>query len=157
MFSTIIFALLLVGGFGFFIKNAMVIKNNILLGRSADRFDNKSERLRNMVLVALGQKKMFQRPIPAILHLFIYVAFIVTQIELIEIFVDGFSSSHRIFRPALGGFYTVLISFIEILSVLALVATIAFFSRRNIIKLPRLNMKELAGWAKTDANLILLF
>ncbi len=157
MFSTIIFTLLLLIGFGFFLKNALVIKNNIMLGRAVDRFDHKSERIRNMILVAFGQKKMFQRPIPAILHLFIYVAFIITQIELIEIFVDGIFGSHRVLRPALGGLYTFTISLIEVLSLLALVATIAFFSRRNIIKLPRLNMKELAGWAKTDANLILLF
>lgn len=157
MLSTIIFSLLLLGGFGFFIKNALVIKNNIMLGRAVDRTDNKSERLRNMILVAFGQKKMFQRPIPAILHLFIYVAFIITQIELIEIFVDGISGTHRVFRPSLGGFYTFIISLIEVLSVLALFATFAFLTRRNILKVPRLNMKELAGWAKTDANLILLF
>ena len=157
MFSTIIFSLLLLGGFGFFIKNALVIKNNIMLGRSVDRTDRSSERLRNMILVAFGQKKMFQRPIPAILHLFIYVAFIITQIELIEIFVDGIAGTHRVFRPSLGGLYTFIISLIEVLSVLAFVATIAFLTRRNILKVPRLNMKELAGWAKTDANLILLF
>lgn len=157
MLSTIIFSILLLGGFGFFIKNALVIKNNIMLGRAVDRTDNKSERLRNMILVAFGQKKMFQRPIPAILHLFIYVAFIITQIELIEIFVDGIAGTHRVFRPSLGGFYTFIISLIEVLSVLALFATFAFLTRRNILKVPRLNMKELAGWAKTDANLILLF
>jgi len=90
------------------------------------------------------------------LHMALYSAFVITQIELIEIIVDGVSGSHRIFRPSLGGFYTFIVSFIEVLSVLAFIATIAFLSRRNLIKLPRLNMKELAGWPKKDANLILI-
>ncbi|NQY67289.1 MAG: (Fe-S)-binding protein, partial [Flavobacteriales bacterium] len=120
------------------------------------RSDKKSERLKTMLLVALGQKKMFTRPIPTILHLMIYSAFILTQIELIEIVIDGLSGSHRVFRPSLGGLYTFIISFIEILSVLAFIATIIFLSRRNLIKLPRLNMKEMKGWPKMDANLILL-
>jgi heterodisulfide reductase subunit C len=109
-----------------------------------------------MVLVALGQKKMFTRPIPALLHLTLYVAFVITQIELIEIIVDGISGNHRFFAPALGSFYTFMISFIEVLSVLALIGTIAFLARRNLLKLPRLTMKELAGWPKKDANLILI-
>lgn len=108
-----------------------------------------------MLLVAFGQKKMFSRPIPALLHLMIYAAFVITQIELIEIFVDGLSGHHRIFRASLGGFYTFMISFIEILSVLAFIATVIFLSRRNLIKVPRLNMKEMTGWPKMDANMIL--
>lgn len=110
-----------------------------------------------MALIALGQKKMFKRPIPALLHLMIYASFCITQIELIEIFVDGLAGTHRIFRPALGGFYTFMISLIEVLSFLTFIATVAFLWRRNILKVPRLNMKELAGWAKLDANLILMF
>jgi heterodisulfide reductase subunit C len=108
-----------------------------------------------MVLVALGQKKMFARPIPALLHLAIYAAFVITQIELIEIFVDGLSGQHRIFRSSLGGFYTFMISFIEILSVAALFATIIFLARRNLLKIPRFNMTEMKGWAKMDGNMIL--
>lgn len=109
-----------------------------------------------MLLIALGQKKMFTRPIPALLHLAIYSAFIITQVELIEIFIDGFASnSHRIFRPALGGFYTFMISFIEILSVFALIASVIFLSRRNLLKIPRFNMKEMKGWPKMDGNMIL--
>jgi heterodisulfide reductase subunit C len=100
---------------------------------------------------------MFTRPIPALLHLAIYASFVITQIELIEILVDGFSGSHRFFQDSLGGFYTFMISFIEVLSVLAFIATIAFLARRNMLKLPRLTMKELAGWPKQDANLILVF
>jgi heterodisulfide reductase subunit C len=99
---------------------------------------------------------MFARPIPALLHLCLYAAFVITQIELIEIIADGLTGNHRMFYGALGGFYTFMVSFIEILSVLAFVATIFFLSRRNLLKLPRLNMKELAGWPKKDANIILI-
>ncbi len=156
MISPIIFIILSILGFGLFTKNALKIRQNILLGRDLDRTDNKAERWKIMTLVALGQKKMFARPIPAMLHMALYLAFVITQIELIEIIVDGVSNSHRIFRPSLGGFYTFMVSFIEILSVLAFIATIAFLSRRNLLKLPRLNMKELAGWPKKDANMILI-
>ncbi len=155
MIGTVIFGVLLILGIGFFSWNISKIVANIKLGRDIDRSDNKSERWKTMLLVAFGQQKMFSRPIPALLHLMIYAAFVITQIELIEIFVDGLSGSHRIFRPALGGFYTFMISFIEILSVLAFVATLIFLSRRNLIKVPRLNMKEMQGWPKMDGNMIL--
>ena len=153
--STILFIVLLIGGIGFFGWNVMKMRSNINLGRDIDRTDNKSERWKTMLLVAFGQKKMFSRPIPALLHLAIYSAFIITQIELIEIFIDGITGSHRLFLHSLGGFYTFIISFIEILSVLALIATFAFLSRRNLIKVPRLNMKEMKGWPKIDGNMIL--
>jgi len=133
----------------------MKMRSNINLGRDVNRTDNRKERWKTMTLVALGQKKMFSRPIPALLHLAIYAAFVITQIELIEIFIDGIVGSHRMFRESLGGFYTFIISFIEILSVLALIATFAFLSRRNLIKVPRLNMKEMNGWPKMDGNMIL--
>jgi heterodisulfide reductase subunit C len=156
MISSIVFGVLLVGGFAFFTLNILKIRANILLGRDIDRTDNSSERWKTMILVAFGQKKMFTRPIPALLHFALYAAFIITQIELIEIFVDGIAGTHRVFKDSLGGFYTFMVSFIEVLSVLALIATIFFLSRRNLLKLPRLNMKELAGWPKKDANLILI-
>ena len=156
MISSIVFGVLLVGGFAFFTLNILKIRANILLGRDIDRTDNSSERWKTMILVAFGQKKMFTRPIPALLHFALYAAFIITQIELIEIFVDGIAGTHRVFKDSLGGFYTFMVSFIEVLSVLALIATIIFLSRRNLLKLPRLNMKELAGWPKKDANLILI-
>ncbi len=155
MISAILFILLLIGGTGFFAWNVMKMRSNINLGRDIDRTDNRKERWKTMALVALGQKKMFTRPIPALLHLAIYAAFIITQIELIEIFIDGIVGSHRMFHESLGGFYTFIISFIEILSVLALIATFAFLSRRNLIKLPRFNMKEMNGWPKMDGNMIL--
>ncbi len=156
MISSIVFGVLLVGGFAFFTLNILKIRANILLGRDIDRTDNSGERWKTMILVAFGQKKMFTRPIPALLHFALYAAFIITQIELIEIFVDGIAGTHRVFKDSLGGFYTFMVSFIEVLSVLALIATIIFLSRRNLLKLPRLNMKELAGWPKKDANLILI-
>lgn len=157
MISSILFGLLLVAGASFFIWNIRLIRQNILLGIDIDRSDNKAERFKVMSLIALGQGKMFRRPVPAFLHLAIYASFCITQIELIEIFVDGLAGTHRIFRPSLGGFYTFIISFIEVLSFLTFIATITFLWRRNILKVPRLNMKELAGWAKMDANLILVF
>ncbi|MBL7919592.1 MAG: (Fe-S)-binding protein [Bacteroidia bacterium] len=156
MISSIIFALLLLGASAYFTINVRNIRRNILLGKDIPLADNKGERLKTMLLVALGQQKMFSRPIPAILHLFLYTAFIITQIELIEIIVDGISGSHRIFRESLGGLYTFAISFIEILSVLAFIGTIAFLARRNLLKVPRLVMNELNGWPKLDANFILL-
>src|SRR5690554_295490 len=116
--SAIIFGLLLLVGTGFFLWNVRLIRQNILMGTDIDRSDNKSERWKVMMLVALGQGKMFTRPVPAILHLFIYSSFVITQIELIEIVTDGLIGTHRVFRPSLGGFYTFMISLIEVLSVL---------------------------------------
>ena len=152
----ILFGVLTLLSFGFFAFNLRKIAQNIHLGQAVDRSDNKGERWRTMLLVALGQKKMFSRPIPALLHLALYAAFVITQIELIEILVDGLSGSHRFFQDGLGAFYTFMISFIEVLSVLAFFGTLAFLARRNMLKLPRLNMKELAGWPTQDANLILV-
>jgi heterodisulfide reductase subunit C len=156
MIAILIFILLTVAGFGFFSWNVAKVRANILLGRDLDRTDRKEERWKVMTLVALGQKKMFARPIPAILHLMLYAAFVITQIELIEIIVDGVTGNHRTFFAALGGFYTFMLSFIEILSVLAFVATILFLARRNLLKIPRLVKSELNGWPKLDANLILI-
>lgn len=156
MVSVLIFALLLFVGTGLFVFNALKIRSNILLGRPTDRSDRSSERWKTMILVAFGQKKMFSRPIPALLHLLIYLAFVITQIELIEIVADGLSGGHRTFMTSLSQFYTFMISFIEILSLGALLATFAFLSRRNILKLPRFTMEELKGWPMKDANLILL-
>ena len=156
MISTIIFTIIFLASSLFFVKNAKKVRRNILLGKDISIKDNKGERIKTMVLVALGQKKMFNRPIPAILHLFLYVAFVITQIELIEIIVDGISGNHRSFRPTLGSFYTFIVSLIEILSVLAFIGTIAFLARRNLLKIPRLVKSELNGWPKLDANLILI-
>ena len=156
MIAFIAFILLFSAGVGFFAWNVNKIRFNILLGRDVNRTDNPGERWKTMLLVPFGQKKMFTRPIAALLHLFLYVAFVITQIELIEIVADGLTGEHRLFRNSLGGFYTFMISFIEILSVFAFIGTIFFLARRNLIKLPRLNMTELKGWPMKDANLILI-
>ncbi len=156
MISSIIFIVLTVSASTYFFVNAKKIRRNILLGKDVEINDNKSERLKTMLLVAFGQKKMFSRPIPAILHFFLYAAFVITQIELIEIVFDGITGHHRAFRASLGGFYTFMVSFIEILSVLAFIGTVAFLARRNLLKVPRLVKSELNGWPKLDANIILI-
>lgn len=117
---------------------------------------DEGQRWKNVFLIAFGQKKMFKRWIPALMHLFIYVAFLFTQIELIEIFIDGIFGVHRFFAHYLGGFYTFIISIIEILSFLAFIGTVVFLVRRNLIKVPRLVKSEMNGWPKLDANLILI-
>lgn len=163
--SPIAFAILTIAAFTLFFKKAKDIYRNIKLGQKEDLTDQPDKRLKNMLLIALGQKKMFRLTIPAILHLFIYLAFLVTQIELLEIFIDGFSGQHRVlfhlFNDTLGsgfltGLYVFTISLIEVLSVLALIATFAFLARRNLLKVPRFVKSELNGWPKLDANIILL-
>lgn len=133
----------------------MKIRQNILLGKDEELEGDSSQRWRNVLLIAFGQKKMFKRFVPAIFHLFIYVAFLFTQVELIEILVDGFTGSHRFFAASLGSFYTFLISFIEILSLLAFVATFVFLARRNLLKVPRFQNPEMKGWPFLDGNIIL--
>ena len=152
----IIFTLIMLISFYWAYKQYSKIRRNIFLGKDEDISGDKGQRWKNVLLVAFGQNKMFKRPIPALLHLFIYVAFLFTQIELIEIFIDGFSGGHRIFAPYLGGLYTIIISTIEILSVLALVATVIFLWRRNALKIPRFIKSEMKGWPTLDANLILI-
>ncbi|MFM7681722.1 MAG: Fe-S oxidoreductase, partial [Bacteroidota bacterium] len=156
MITHLIFVILLLVSFGLFGYNIWKVRYNILLGHDINRSDNAGERWKTMLLVAFGQKKMFSRPIPALLHLALYAAFVITQIELIEIIADGISGSHRFFHLSLGGFYTFMISFIEILSVAAFIGTVAFLWRRNVLKLPRFTMQELKGWPMKDANLILI-
>ncbi len=157
--QAIIFIAVTLVTFYFFFKKGKEIYNNIQLGRSAD-IQNKGG-LKSMILLALGQKKMFQNMIPAVLHLCIYVAFVITQIELIEIFLDGFTGSHRMFFHAVQGsmagegMYNFVISFIEVLSVLALIATVIFLVRRNLLRVPRFVMPEMNGWPKMDGNIIL--
>lgn len=153
--SSIIFLVLLLGSSAFFAYKVRQIIQNIKLGRSVNRTDKKGERLKTMIMVALGQSKMVSRPIAGIMHIFIYVAFVITQIELIEIIVDGATGSHRIFAPYLGGFYTFIISLIEVLSLLALIATFTFLARRNLLKIPRFTKSEMTGWPKLDGNIIL--
>ncbi|MEZ4918433.1 MAG: (Fe-S)-binding protein [Saprospiraceae bacterium] len=156
MLQLIAFALVLVLTGYFAWKGYKPIIRNIRLGKPMDVSGPRADRWRNVLLIAFGQKKMFKNWIPAVLHFFIYAAFVITQIELIEIFVDGLTGSHRLFAPYLGGFYTFVISFIEVLSVCAFFATIAFLLRRNILKVPRFHKPEMKGWPFKDGNLILL-
>lgn len=155
MIQQVLFILVAGASLGYAVLQFLKIRRNIKLGKDEPITGDTAERWRNVLLVALGQKKMFARMIPAVLHLFIYVAFVITQIELLEIFVDGISGQHRVFWPLLGGFYTFVISFIEVLSVLALVATFAFLARRNILRLSRFHKPEMKGWPFKDANYIL--
>ncbi len=155
MIQQIAFLLVSIAALGFATKQFLTIRRNIFLGKEEKISGNSGKRWRNVFLVAFGQSKMFKRWIPALFHFFIYAAFVITQIELIEIFIDGISGVHRFFWPSLGIFYTFLISFIEVLSVLALIATIIFLIRRNILKTSRFEKPEMKGWPKRDANIIL--
>lgn len=129
---------------------------NINLGAEYEVGGSTRERWKNVFLIAFGQKKMFKRLIPAFFHLFIYTAFLLTQIELIEIIIDGLSGTHRFFLPFLGGFYTFILNFIEVLSLLAFVATFVFLYRRNILRVARFKKPEMKGWPSLDGNLILI-
>ncbi|MEL6942027.1 MAG: (Fe-S)-binding protein [Bacteroidota bacterium] len=155
MIQIIIFTIITLAAFGYAGFQFSKIRRNILLGKSEEYDLDLKQSIRNTALVAFGQQKMFKRIIPAFLHLFIYVAFLFTQIELIEILIDGFGGVHRFFANKIGGLYTLIISFIEILSVLAFVGTVIFLIRRNLLKVPRL--ASLKGWPKLDGNLILVF
>jgi ferredoxin len=137
-------------------KRIQFIRRNIQLGREMDIKDEPSRRFRNLLLIAFGQKKMFKRPIPAILHLFLYVGFLVINIEVLEFVIDGIVGKHRVFAPYLGSFYTVLMNIFEILAVAVLVSCVFFLVRRNILKLRRFWMYEMTAWPRLDANIILL-
>lgn len=129
---------------------------NILLGRDIDRSDQPARRWKVMAKVALGQTKMTKRPVAAILHLFIYVGFVIINLEVLEIMIDGIFGSHRIFAGPLSSLYGLLIGGFELLAVLVLVACVVFLARRNILKLKRFSGVEMTDWPKSDANYILL-
>jgi heterodisulfide reductase subunit C len=155
MVSQIIFFILLVASIWLFAKNIRFVRRNILLGRDINRNDNKSERWMTMIRVALGQSKMTARPIAGILHILVYAGFIIINIEVLEILIDGVAGTHRIFSFA-GGLYDALIASFEVLAILVLVSCLIFLIRRNILRVRRLNMYELTKWPRTDANLILI-
>ena len=154
--SNILFALLLVSGVGFFVYNIKSLIANIKLGNGIAPLSNKSERLKNMLLIAFGQSKMVKRPIAGILHIIVYVGFIIINIEVIEIIIDGLFGTHRIFK-SLGTLYAILISSFEILAVLVLFSVLIFWLRRNVIKIKRFLNPEMQGWPKSDGNYILYF
>jgi len=152
----IIFATILVVGIGFFVQNIKKIIRNIKLGKSINRSDNAQARLKNMVLIALGQSKMVKRPVAGILHILVYAGFIIINIEVIEIIIDGLFGTHRILSFA-GGFYSFLIGTFEILAVLVFASVIIFWMRRMVLQIPRFWNKEMKGWPKNDALNILYF
>ncbi|NGY37985.1 (Fe-S)-binding protein [Flavobacterium sp. XN-5] len=154
--DNILFALLLIIGFGYFFANILKIKRNINLGIEIDRKDNPAARWKNMAMIALGQSKMVKRPVAGILHIVVYLGFIIINIELLEIIIDGLFGTHRVFA-FLGTTYDVLIASFEILAVLVLVAVSVFWIRRNVVKLKRFINKDLTGFPKNDANYILYF
>jgi len=156
--ENIIFILIFVFAVSLFIINLRKIISNIKLGKDIDRSDNKRLRFRNMVRVAFGQSKMFNRPIAAFLHLLIYVGFVIINIEVVEIIIDGIFGTHRFLAHIINeNLYSFLIASFEILAFLVLFSCFAFLSRRNIIRIKRFFGNEMTSWPKTDANLILIF
>lgn len=137
-------------------KRVTFIRKNIQLGKKVSVVDRIPDRINNVLLVAFGQKKMFKKVVPAILHLFIYVGFLVINLEVLEFVIDGITGQHRIFAPFLGSFYTVMMNVFEFLAVLVLVACVFFLVRRNVIKVRRFWSSEMKGWPQLDANLILV-
>ena len=154
--SQIVFALFLAIGVFFFTKSVGVIRRNILLGKDVDLSDQPAARWKQMLFVAMGQSKMTKRPVAAFFHLFVYLGFVLINIEVLEIMIDGLFGTHRFFAPFLGSVYDVAIGFFEILAFGVLVACVVFLGRRFIVKVPRLNMPELKGWPMKDATLILV-
>lgn len=152
----ILFLIALIAGIGFFTFNIRKVIRNIKLGREVDASDHKSQRWANVFRIALGQSKMVVRPIPGLLHILVYVGFIIINIEVIEIIIDGIFGSHRVLSTVLPmGLYNFLIASFEILALLVLIGVILFWTRRNIQKLKRFWAREMKGWPKEDANLIL--
>ena len=152
----ILFVLVSIIAIWLFTKKVKEISRNIKLGRDEDFSDNKSLRWKNVLLLAFGQKKMFKNPLVAVLHFFVYAGFIIINIEVLEIVLDGIFGTHRLFAKPLGSFYTFLINAFEVLAILVIVGCVIFLVRRNIIKLKRFISKDLDGWPRSDANYILI-
>ncbi len=152
----VFFILLSIIAIWLFSKKVKEIARNIKLGRDEDFSDNKPARWRNLLLLAFGQKKMFKNPLVAIMHFFVYAGFIIINLEVLEIVLDGIFGTHRLFAAPLGGLYSFLINSFEILAVLVIAACAIFLVRRNIIKLKRFISKDLDGWPRSDANYILI-
>jgi heterodisulfide reductase subunit C len=155
--DNIFFLILLIAGFGLFGKSLFKIYRNIRLGREINRSDRKPERWETMARVAMGQSRMVKRPVAGILHLFVYVGFVIINIELIEIIVDGIFGTHRFLATIFGhAFYNIFTATLEVLAILVIIGVVLFFIRRNFYGVKRLTMKELFGWPKNDANWILI-
>ncbi len=154
--DNIAFAFLLIIGIGFFVKNVKNVIRNIKLGKNVDRAGNSKARWKNMTMIALGQSKMVKRPVAGVLHIIVYVGFIVVNIEVIEIIIDGLFGTHRVLS-FLGGFYNFLIASFEVLALLVLISVIVFWIRRMVLRIPRFWNKEMKGFPKNDALYILYF
>jgi len=154
----ILFAIILVLGVGYFTRNVKKLIRNIKLGRNVDASDNKSQRWKNVVMIALGQSKMVKRPIAGIMHVIVYIGFVIINIEVFEIIIDGLLGTHRIGLKLLPeSIYGFLIGAFEVLAVLVLLAVVVFWLRRNVVKLKRFLSSEMKGWPKNDGNIILYF
>jgi len=152
----IVFIVVLAVAVWLFALKAKEITANIKLGKDEDYSDHKPERWKNMLLLAFGQRKMFRNPLVAILHFIIYAGFLIINIEVLEIILDGILGTHRLFAPALGAFYRFIINFFELLAASIIIVCAVFLARRNIIKLKRFISRDLNGWPRSDANYILL-
>ena len=154
----ILFSIALAAGIGYFTLNIRKIIRNIKLGQEVDASDNIGQRWSNVFRIALGQSKMVVRPIPGLLHIFVYVGFVIINIEVLEIIIDGIFGTHRVLSTVLPtGLYNFLIASFEILAFLVLVGVILFWTRRNVQKLKRFWANEMKGWPKNDGNFILYF
>src|SRR5687768_17303553 len=151
----ILFILILAAAIWLFTGKAREIIANIRLGKDQDFSNNPSERLKNLLLIAFGQKKMFRKPLVALLHFVIYAGFLIINIEVLEIILDGIFGTHRLFAPYLGGFYQFLINFFEFFAVGVIFVCVVFLIRRNVLNIRRLRSRELNGWPRSDANYIL--
>lgn len=153
--ANIIFGVVFVGAIAFFVRNVRRLIRNIQLGKPIDRTDQPSRRWAQMARIALGQSKMVVRPIAGLLHIVVYVGFVVINIELLEIVVDGFLGTHRVFAPYLGSIYDVLIATFEVFAFLVIIAVVLFWTRRNWVRIQRFWKPEMKGWPKRDADYIL--
>jgi len=154
----ILFAIALIFGIGFFARNVKKLWRNVKLGQDKDFSDNKSQRWKNMAMIALGQSKMVKRPVAGFFHIVVYVGFIIINIEVLEIIIDGLFGTHRIGLKILPeSLYSFLIGSFEVLAALVFIAVVVFWIRRNIIKLKRFMSAEMEGWPKNDGNFILYF
>ena len=156
MIAQILFFLFTAAAIVLFSINVRKIRRNILLGRDEDRSDQPTERFKTMLKVAFGQTKMTKRPVAALLHFFVYAGFVIINIEVLEIIIDGLFGTHRVFAQPLGPLYNILIGSFEILAFLVLAACVVFLIRRNVLKLRRFSGKEMTSWPKSDANYILI-
>jgi len=153
--ANIIFGIVFFGAIAFFTRNVRRLIRNIRLGKPTDRSDQPSKRWAQMLRIALGQSKMVVRPIAGLLHIVVYIGFVVINIELLEIIVDGFLGTHRVFAPFLGSIYDVLIATFEVFAALVIVAVVLFWTRRNWVRIKRFWKPEMKGWPKRDADYIL--